>query len=222
MIPDRSVLERIVIYGAGGHGREIASLVGRAPGHELAGYVEDGAPEGKRIHDVPVVSWEDRRRLGPAALVVAVGSPADRRKIVQRCAGAGLSFATLVDPSVDVSGVRRIGAGTVVCRGSVLTVDLEIGVHVHINVGCTVSHDVVIGDYSTLSPGVHVAGHVHIGEGVFFGIGACVINGVNDAPLLIGAGATIAAGACVTGPVEAGCMYAGVPARLKKRLEDDS
>jgi acetyltransferase-like isoleucine patch superfamily enzyme len=88
--------------------------------------------------------------------------------------------------------------------------------HVHINIGCTVSHDSRIDDFATLSPGSHISGHVHVGPDVFIGTGACIINGSEDEPLTIGAGAVVAAGACVTRPVEAGTMVAGVPAVTKR------
>ena len=94
--------------------------------------------------------------------------------------------------------------------------DIALGEHVHVNIGCSVSHDVRIDDFSTLSPGVHVSGHVKIGRDVFIGTGANIINGSAASPLVIGDGALIAAGACVTKSVEAGSLVAGVPAVRKK------
>ncbi len=110
----------------------------------------------------------------------------------------------------------EIAAGSVICAGSILTTNVAIGEHVHVNVGCTISHDVFIGDFSTLSPGVHVSGHVHIGRDVFIGTGANIINGSANGPIVIGDGAVIAAGACVTKSVEPGALMAGVPAVRKR------
>ena len=109
-----------------------------------------------------------------------------------------------------------LGPGSVICAGSILTVNIEIGAHVHINLGCTIGHDAVIGNFSTLSPGVHVSGNVQIGERVYIGTGATLINGHANDPLVVGDGAVIAAGACVTRSVESGAMVAGVPA-IRKR-----
>lgn len=52
---------------------------------------------------------------------------------------------------------------------------------------------------------------VTIGDHVLIGFGAIVLKGVN-----IGSGAVIAAGAVVTNDVPAGCVAAGVPARVIK------
>jgi acetyltransferase-like isoleucine patch superfamily enzyme len=57
---------------------------------------------------------------------------------------------------------------------------------------------------------------VEIGAQAFIGIGATISNGRPGAPLRIGEGAIVAAGACVTRDVPAGAMVAGVPATRKR------
>jgi acetyltransferase-like isoleucine patch superfamily enzyme len=70
-----------------------------------------------------------------------------------------------------------------------------------------------MGDYATLSHGVHVSGCVTLGRRVFIGVGAVIINGTLDKPILIGDDAVVAAGACVTKSVPAGVTVMGIPAR---------
>ena len=139
-----------------------------------------------------------------------------RRKAAAACIRKGLQPIHLVHPRVEMSARVELGEGVVVCAGSIITTNVRLGDHVHVNVSCTISHDVSIGDYATLSPGVHVSGHVVIAEDVFIGTGANIINGRAGAPLTIGKGAVIAAGACVTKSVEAGALMAGVPAVRKR------
>lgn len=109
-----------------------------------------------------------------------------------------------------------IGDGVVICAGNIVTTNVNLGKHVHVNLGCTIGHQASIGDFTTLSPGVHVSGNVRIGRGVFVGTGATIINGTASEPLSIGDGAIVAAGACVTKPVESGALVAGVPAVRKR------
>lgn len=207
---------KIAIYGAGGFAREVAWLLSTLEGnalYDVIGYIEDGVEHGRIINGKPVLSCPPPDTL----ITVAIGSPQTREKIVTRCSEAGLTFATLVHRSVETSEFVELGVGSIVCCGCILTVNIKIDRHVHINLDCTIGHDVHIGEFTTLSPGVHVSGNVHIGKGVYIGTGATIINGTSEKPLNIADGTVIGAGACITKNTEANCLYAGVPADIKKR-----
>lgn len=206
----------LYVFGAGGHGREIAWLARETLGEDadIVFAVDDQYVSGP-VHGHPVRPLSEVTG-GGATYVVAVGDPALRERAAAACEHAGLTPTTLVHPRVERSASVTLGPGSVVCAGSVLTVDITFGRHVHVNVGCTISHDVVLEDYVTLSPGVHVAGHVTLERGAFVGIGATIVNGSSTERLVIGAGAVVAAGACVTAGVEPGALVAGVPAVRKR------
>lgn len=210
---------KLAIFGAGGHGRELAWLA------ELAGWKKSDLffvvdkPEylTKQVNGLPMrlldeVSTTNER----ICFVVALGDAAARQRSANLCEQAGLIAVSLVHPKIELSPSVLIDQGAVICAGTILTTNIRIGQHVHINIGCTISHDAALGDYATISPGVHIAGHVQIGQHVFIGTGATIINGSSGNPLVIGDGAVVAAGACVTASVEAGAMVAGMPA-VKKR-----
>src|SRR5579872_4722284 len=211
---------RLLIFGAGGFGREVAWLAQQCRGErtDIAFCVDQARYLSDAVNGIPVKLLADfsddiTDRL---AYVVALGDPAQRARAVGLCAAMGMRPATLVHPRVEASRWIEIGAGSILCAGVIATTNIVIGAHVHINLDCTIGHDVVIGDYATLSPGVHVSGNVTIGNGAFIGTGATIINGGSDSPLSIGDGAVVAAGACVTRPVEPGAMVAGVPAVRKR------
>ncbi len=215
----------LAIYGAGGFAREVAWLLSALPAYEVFAYIEDDAVGGRLLKGKPVLTLEQacsRVSQTPGTvipelkIIVAVGNSVVRAKLVERCRQLGLRFATLQHPSVQISEYVKVGTGSILCCGSILTVDIEIGEHVHINLDCTVGHDVVMEDFVTLAPGVHVSGHVFIGRGAYIGTGATIINGTAAQPIVIGAGCVIAAGACVTTSTAANTLYAGVPAVWKK------
>lgn len=208
----------LYIFGAGGHGRELAWLAETIYGDTVRLMFAVDQPQYLRepVNGVEVMLLSEIEAPSNAYYVVALGDPVQRRRCVAACESMGLLPATLIHPRVEMSEHLRIGSGSVLCAGVVVTTNVSIGRHVHINICCSVSHDACIDDFATLSPGVHVSGNVRIGKDVFIGTGANIINGSPGEPLVIGDGAIIAAGACVTHNVEAGTMVAGVPANRKK------
>jgi sugar O-acyltransferase (sialic acid O-acetyltransferase NeuD family) len=209
-------MQDLVIYGAGGFAREVAWLARSIEGRwRVAALVDDDtAAHGRTINGFPVMGLDAARAAFPqAALTAAVGDPALREKLVGRAAAAGFACATLVHPRVEMSEWVEIGEGTVVCAGNLLTTNIVLGRHVQINLDCTVGHDVVMGDFTTLAPGAHISGWVHFGRGVYVGTGAVIINGHEGVPLTLGDGAVVGAGACVTKSVAAGTTVVGVPAK---------
>src|SRR5437870_7342961 len=185
----------LLIYGANGFGRELAAWAEQASwGNDLVhvlGFIDDLNPQ-PTINGRQVWPLEEAVRRHPEAFVVAAVGGADLREaLAARAESAGLMTApALVHPSVGYDRDHvRIGDGTVICAGTTLTTNIEIGRHVQINLHCTVAHDVELGDFVTLSPGCHISGRVRVGRGAFVGTGAVTINGEPGRPLVIGEGA---------------------------------
>jgi sugar O-acyltransferase (sialic acid O-acetyltransferase NeuD family) len=213
------VTRPILIYGAGGFAREVAWLAEQcvAAGQPIApvGFVDDAvAGTGQTLNELPVVSLRDAVARWPGAgVVVAIGDPTVRRRLTEQARAASLDCVSLIHPRVERSRWVDVGAGSVICAGTILTTNIRVGAGVQINLDCTIGHDVVLEDYATLAPGVHVSGWVRIREGAYIGTGAALINGTAAAPLVIGTGAVVGAGACVTRDVAAGTTVMGVPAK---------
>ena len=208
----------LIVYGAGGFGREVAWLARHAQNPEqVVAFADDDAdPRGLTLHGVPVLSLEAAARANPGAnFVVAVGSASARLAMAARATGAGLRATRLIHRDVEMSETVQVGLGSIICAGSALTVDITIGEHVHVNLDCTVGHDAVLEDYATLAPGVHVSGWVRIERGAYIGTGASIINGASATPIVVGAAAIIGAGAVVTKDIAPGVTAVGVPARAR-------
>ena len=211
--------KQIAIYGGGGFAREVAWLIQscneRKKFYQVVCFIDDNdAVHGSELNGIPVISLQTCRERFPQARVIGgVGTPKTRQGIMERAAAAGFDFETIIHPRVERSEWIDVGLGTVICAGNILTVNIKLGQHVQINLDCTIGHDVIMGDFTTLAPGVHVSGWVHFGKRVYVGTGAVIINGTKENPLLIGDDAIIGAGACVTKSVPAGTTVVGVPAR---------
>jgi sugar O-acyltransferase (sialic acid O-acetyltransferase NeuD family) len=222
---DNSSTKRVAVYSVGGFGREVAWLIescnvhGKRPEYNLVCFVDDDPQkQGQVVNKLPVHSLSDLRDMAPdARLVVAVGSPQTRQKISDKAKASGFDFETVVHSLTERSEHVEIGIGSVICAGCILTVNIVIDEQVHINLDCTIGHDVRIGAFTTLAPGVHVSGCVHLGKRVYIGTGATIINGTIDRPLIIEDDVVVGAGACVTKSIQAGQTVVGIPARPLSR-----
>ena len=201
-------MRRLLILGAGGHGRAVADLAA-ACGLTVAGFTEPSGA-GRDVvgtdDDLPALAG----RLSLDGAVVGVGATAlgTRRALFERLSPAGLPAPPLLHPRATASPSAGLGAGTVVFAGSVVGAGVEIGANAVLYSGVVVEHDCRVGDHAWLSPGVVLSGAVTVEPGAFLGAGAVVVPGIR-----IGSEAVVAAGAVVVRDVPPGATVLGVPAR---------
>lgn len=208
-------VKRLVIVGAGGHGRELLDVVeamnAQEPMYEFVGFLDDGPVDG------PVLARRGVAVVGPVAdlataeaeYLVAVGSPHVRRRVDELATALGVPAAVAVHPMASVGSDVVLGPGSVLTAGARLTTNVVLGRHVHLNVNATVSHDCRLGDYVTLNPGSRACGNVTLGDGVTLGAGATVIHAC-----VVGAWTIVGAGAVVVGHLPGDVTAVGVPARV--------
>ncbi len=207
-------MKPLVIVGSGGFAREVLDVVEAINAVEerwrFLGFLDDHKSEDA------LVTSRGAAILGPSQLlteldceyVIAIADPAARERIDALATGAGREAATLVHPGATVGSVNSISPGLVATAGSCVTTNVQIGRHVHLNLGSTVGHDVVLGPYVTINPGAHISGNVTLEDGVTIGTGASVIQG-----LKVGRRSFVGAGAVVTKDVGPGLVVIGIPAR---------
>lgn len=208
-------MKKLVIIGVGGFGREVAWLVERInmikPTWELVGFVDDNESlHGNVISDYPVLgNCEWLSKQDEIYAICAIGSSEVRKSIIEKL--DEIKFATVIDPSVIMSDRIKIGKGCIICTGTILTVDINIGSHVIINLDCTIGHDTIVKNFVTMNPSVNVSGNVVIGERVEIGTGCQIIQGLN-----IGEGTIVGAGAVVVKELPKYCTAVGNPAKIIK------
>ena len=216
-------MKELYIIGAGGFGREIAWLIERInekePTWDLAGFVDDDRSLwGKEVGGYQVVGGCDffQSLEREVWVLCAVGSSKTRKKIIENIENAGhVRFATVIDPSVQMSRRVQIGEGTMICAGTIITVDVSIGRHNIVNLDCTIGPDSVLGDFVTLYPSVNVSGCTTVGAESELGTGMQTIQGMK-----IGSRAILGAGAVVVREIPDHCVAVGSPAR-PIRFPDD-
>lgn len=215
-------MKRIVLYGAGGFGRETAYLIDcinySFPGtYWLLGFLVD-----KEYYE-PNLTVNGYPLLGTEEWILnnkdvycncTIANNEARERIQKRLMAEGVQFETLIAPFLPIPPSARIGAGCVIQGNVSLSVNTVLGDGVFLNNSVTIGHDVHIGNYSAVMPGTGISGGCQIGEKVSIGGHAFIVPHKK-----IGEQAVIGAGSVVFRNVRAGATVLGNPAKRIECLE---
>lgn len=200
--------KKVVIIGAGGHGRVVADTV-EICGDTVVGFLDDSTATNDKVNVIGKVSDAEKFCDGETYLFVAIGNCEVREKIMNSLPNA--KWYTAIHPSAVISPSATIKEGTCVMPNAVVNNSAKIGKGVIINTCASIDHDDIIGDFVHIACGVHLAGTVTVGKGAWIGIGAIVSNNISVCDkVMIGAGAVV-----VKDITEKG-TYVGVPAKKIK------
>jgi sugar O-acyltransferase (sialic acid O-acetyltransferase NeuD family) len=204
--------KKLLIYGAGGLGREVLSMINQLSDWEVSGFVDDVLPVETMVKGLPVLGNKSylNKFSGNCHLIVAIGDPATKKKIISSIENKNVLYPILIHPAAVLQDALNItiGKGSIICAGCVLTCDITIGEHVLLNLNTTIGHDVRIGNYASLMTGVNIGGQVEIGDEVLIGSGSNVRNKTH-----VGAHASVGMGSVVIKNVLPSTIVAGVPAK---------
>ncbi|MDR0221552.1 MAG: acetyltransferase, partial [Lachnospiraceae bacterium] len=212
----------LLVYGAGGLGREIVDLAqcinrDKRRWNEICFIVDAEFIKEKRVYDCEALSFEEAlecQQNEEAECIIAVGEPASRQKMYDKCKKAGFRTAKLVAPSAFVSEAADIGEGVIISHYVVILAQCRISNNVMLQPMCVIGHDIVIGANSVIGPHVLPGGGCVIGENVFIGMGATIREQVK-----IGPNSIISMGAVVYNDIPDGMIVLGNPARPMRRNE---
>ena len=206
----------LIIVGAGGFAREVAWLVERInnihPTWNLLGFFDEFHVDKNHLNGYPLLDdIEMNAHKETSFYIVAIGDSETRSKVVDKI--GNVKFATLIDPSVYINNTISIGIGSIICAGSIITVNVVIGKHAIINLDCTLGHDAIIEDFVTLLPSVNVSGHVVVKDHTSIGTGSQIIQ-----EKTVGSHTIVGAGSVVVKDISDYVVAVAIPANeIKKR-----
>lgn len=206
---------RLLIFGAGGHGRSLAELIRVGGEYEIIGFLDDGFPVGESVMELRVLGGHEAlhtlRDEGICLAVNGVGGIGDlvsRLSVQHHLARAGFHCPTVIHTKALIEASAELEHGVQVFPFAYVGSQVVAGFGSIINTGAIVSHDCKLARFVNLSPGATLAGGVSVGEGALIGMRATVNLGVAiGRRARVGNGATIKADVPDEGVVPAGTIW---------------
>lgn len=210
-----SDVRRIVLIGAGSHGKVILEAVRAMGGFEVVGLL-DAAPTARVVLGVPVLGDNSMlpqlRADGVAAAVVTLGDNGVRQRMSESLRALGFVMPSIIHPTAVIAPSALLGEGVVVMMRAVVGTETRVGTLTIVNTGAIVDHDNDIGEAAHIAPGCAMAGSVSVGTRTLVGVGSAVRPGIR-----IGRDAVIGAGSAVVADVPDFALVGGAPARPLRR-----
>lgn len=205
----------LVIYGAGGLGREVAEIVRRINERHrfwnLLGFIDDGAQAPALSGGLPLLGGlsfvEGFGR--PLDVVLSIARPADKRRIYETLKPhSHVHFPNVIDADTKLSSRIFMEEGIVISHFCSISVDVTLGRCTFVNTGSHIGHDSTLGDFCSVMPSVNISGNVTIGNEALIGVGAAILQGRT-----IGHRSTVGMGSIVLNDVPEDSTVLGNPAR---------
>lgn len=210
-------MKDIVIFGAGGLGREVACLIKRInsvhPEWNLLGFYDDGIKVGtKNEYGIVLGNVLDLAKCDQKmAVAIAIGVPQTVKKVVDILSlNAQLQFPNLISPDFNISDSDNysMGYGNIIQRNCTISCNVHLGNFNILNTGIGIGHDAQIGDFNSFMPAVKISGEVTLGNCNFFGVGSIVLQ-----QLKVGNRVKLGAGSVLMRNAKDDILYLGNPAK---------
>jgi sugar O-acyltransferase (sialic acid O-acetyltransferase NeuD family) len=177
-----AVTKQKIVVGAGGLGREIAAMQNSyfSDQYDLMGFVDDAKQAHDRVNGMYILGGVDwLLKQENLRVVIGIGNPQIKRKIIEYLSlNSELNYPNLIHPHAHLhaSGFIQIGKGNLITDGCILTTNISLGNFNLINLNTTIGNDTVIGNYSSIMPGVNISNGAQLKDRVYTGTGATLIK----------------------------------------------
>lgn len=168
-------MEKVIIIGAGGHGRVVIDVALWNPNLEVIGFLDDG-----NVEDILGISKlgkiSDIEKFKELKFHIAIGNNSLRKKLSKKIGVENL--ITIVHPTAYICRDVEVGKGCFIGANTVINSKSRLENSVIVNTGSIVEHDCILESYSHLSYGVLLGSGVTIKEKVYIDMGEIVKRGL--------------------------------------------
>lgn len=200
----------MILYGASGHAKVIASVL-NDNNIPLSLFFDDDLMKSVFI-GIKVLRYSAEINHDEP-LIISIGSNVLRKKVSEAIKH---NFEKVIHPSSLIASNVAIGKGTVVLHAATIQTDTKIGKHCIINTSACIDHECDIANFVHISPNSTLCGNVKVGEGTQIGAGAIILPNIT-----IGKWSIIGAGAVITKDVPDNVIIVGNPGKILKKNNNE-
>lgn len=186
---------RLLVIGAGGHGRSVAEAALLSGDYKIVGFVDDSISTGGSVMGFPVhgsIANLDRIIDICDFAIVAIGNNSVRAKLMQKLRMTGVSIANIIHPRAFVSPTAVLGSGITIMAYAIVGTEAKLGNGVIVNCAAVVDHHAIVHDFGHLGVNSCMAGGSILGEGAWIQAGSALAYGVSiPAGQILGPGTAI-------------------------------
>ena len=213
-------MNKLVIFGSGGHAKIIFSEIIKLKKFKLLGFVDDFKKKGELI-----INFNKKKYYNLGSIkqvinkkskfsgIVGVNLNFVRKKIVNdiKNINKDFKFQKIISKNAYIGPNVIIGEGTLVVSGSTINIGTKIGKHCILNTSSSIDHDNRFNDFSGTGPGVVTGGNVVVGEKSYIGMGSIIKNNIN-----ISNDTIVGFSSLVNKDCDRNSVYWGSPAKKKR------
>lgn len=212
----------VIILGSGGHAKVLINIL-KLCDIKIFGITDPETPKSYGLYEDITYLGDDNSisEYSPDKLLLVNGlgsaGKCDKRKLLfDKFKNHGYSFASLIHPSAIIAPDVKLSEGVQVMAGAIIQPGSIIGKNTIINTKVSVDHDCQIGSHVHLAPGVTLSGNVKVGDETHIGTGANIIQNIN-----IGRNSLVGAGSLVLNNIPENSKAFGVPVKLNNNIKEN-
>jgi UDP-perosamine 4-acetyltransferase len=204
---------RVIVWGAGGHGKVIVDALLASESCDLLGILDDDPMKaGTTLLGVQVFQSPGGVRslldtLDFDGVAIGIGDNYIRNKKFRELSSCGLKPVNVIHPDAHLSRFVELGVGVTILAGATVNPGTVIEDNVCVNTAASIDHDNYLESGCHVFPNATLTGGVRVGKFAYVGSGAVVAPNI-----VVHEYSQVGAGAVVLKDVPEGVIVAGSPA----------